>query len=206
MTWPKASPVLIIAGIFDLLRIMFEQFWFFGPAIAATYCTAKVSGMVGTTIGSTICGAGASVIGTVGSPAIIAFGVVMAMAVGLFGWMTIGLVLIMTNSRIFKENEGQILWFVGSLLLSETPIIGTIPGLTGATIKMYHTQIKKDNENVAKYNKEQAAQQVQEQNQRNAELMQEQYSAQLEQAEQEEENENEETNEGEIPENVRSAA
>lgn len=198
MTWPKASPVLIIAVIFDALRIMFEQFWFFGPALAAAYCTAKVSGTVGT-IGETLCSAGAGAAGYFGSPAIIAFGAVMAIAVGLFGWMTIGLMLIMTNSRIFKENEGQALWFVGSLLLSATPIIGTIPGFIGATGKMYHTQIKKDKENLAKYEKEQAAQKAQERNQNILEFQQAR-ATQLEQAEQQE------AENKEIPEDVRMAA
>ncbi|MCX6787025.1 MAG: hypothetical protein NTY93_00665 [Candidatus Kaiserbacteria bacterium] len=172
MTWMKALPVLIVAGIFDLVRIFFEQFWFFGPAVAALYCTTKVSGVVGMTVGSLLCGAGAGAVGYIGSGAIEAFGVVMAMAIGLFGWMTVGLILIMTNGRIFEENAGHSLWFAASLLISETPIIGTIPGLTGVTVKMYMTQIKKDKENLAKYEKEQAAQQSQEQNQKIIEFQQ----------------------------------
>ena len=185
MTWPKAIPALVFAVLFDALRFMFEQFWFFGPAIAAAYCTTKVSGVVGTSIGSTLCGAGATAIGTVGSPAIVAFGVVMAMAVGFSGWLIIGGWLMATNARIFTENTGHSLWFVGSLLISEIPIVGSIPGFTIIIIKMYHAQIKRDNENLAKYKKEQAVQQSQEQNQRNTELEQER-TAQLEQSAQQE--------------------
>lgn len=178
----KALPVLAIAGLFDALRFMCQQFWFFGPALAGLYCTSKISGVVGTTAGTAICGAGATAVGYFGYPALITFGVVMAIAVGLFGWMTVGLILIMTNGRIFKENEGHALWFVVSLLISETPIIGSIPGLTGITIKMYHTQIKKDKENLKKYEEEQVLLQSQERNQRIAELMQER-DTQLAQAE-----------------------
>jgi len=198
MTWPKAIPTLVFAVLFDALRFMFEQFWFFGPAIAAAYCTTKVSDAVGTAIGATLCSAGAGVAGYFGAPAIIAFGVVMAMAVGFSGWLVIGGWLMMTNARIFTENAGHSLWFVGSLILSEIPIVGSIPGFTGVTIKMYYTQIKKDKENMAKYEKEQATQQSQDQNQRNAELEQER-TAQLEQAEQQEA-ENEEINKEEMRE------
>lgn len=179
MTWAKATPVLVVAGIFDLLRMFFEMFWFFGPALAAVACTAGVNSYVGTTVAETagkavavVCGAVAGVAGYFGSPAITAFGVVMAMAVGLFGWLVIGGWMMMTNARIFKENEGNALWFVGSLIVSEIPIVGTIPGITGATFKMYRTQIKKDKENLKKYNESQAAAQAQERDQKIAQLMQ----------------------------------
>ncbi len=164
MTWAKASPVLVIALIFDALRFVFEQFWFFGPALGALYCTSKVNSAVGTNVagaaGKAIaagCSAVAGAAGYFGAPAFTAFGIVMAIAVGLFGWMTVGLILIITNARIFKENEGHALWFVVSLLISEMPIIGSIPGFTGITVKMYHTQIKKDRENLKRYEEEQAA-------------------------------------------------
>lgn len=169
MTWAKALPVLAIALIFDALRFLFEQFWFFGPALAAVYCTAKVNGvltawttgLLGAKTAAAACGAGAAVAGYFGAPAFEAFGVVMAIAVGLFGWMTVGLILIITNSRIFKENEGHALWFVVSLLISETPIIGSIPGFTIITAKMYSTQIKKDKEALKKYNERQTAELMQ---------------------------------------------
>ena len=188
----KASPVLIVTGIFDALRFVCEQFWFFGPALAAIYCTAAVSEKIGSLGGATAAGCGmvAGVAGYFGEPAIAAFGVVMAIAVGLFGWMTVGLILIMTNGRIFEEHEGHALWFAASLLISETPIIGSIPGLTGVTIKLYYTQIKKDKENFAKYKKEQAAQQLQEQKQEQNQKIIELQQARVE----------------EIPEEVREAA
>jgi hypothetical protein len=181
MTWMKAIPVLSICVVFDALRFVFEQFWFFGPALTAAYCTSKVSDVIGTAVGGLVCGAGATAAGYLGAPVFEVLGVVMAIAVGLLGWMSAGLVLIITNARIFKENEGHTLLFMLSLLISETPIIGSLPGLTGATVKMYHTQIKKDKENMKKYEKETAVIRLQERNQQNAYLMQAR-SAQLEQA------------------------
>ncbi len=171
MTWPKASLVLVIAGIFDALRIFFEMFWFFGPALATVYCTSKVGEWVGSLWGLTAaaCTATGGAVGYFSSPVTTVFGAVMAMAVGLFGWMTVGLVLLITNSRIFKENA---MWFASSLAISEVPIIGSLPALTGTMIKMYSTQIKKDKEALKKYEKETADAQAQERNQQVAYLMQ----------------------------------
>lgn len=173
----KAAPVLVVAGVFDALRFIFEQFWFFGPALAATYCTVAgadttVGAAAGTKVVAAGCTAVSGVVGYFGAPAIAAFGVVMAIAIGLFGWMTVGLMLMMTNARIFKEHSGHTLWFVASLAISEIPIIGSVPALAGTMVKMYSAQIKKDKENVKKYEKEIAAAQQQEQNQQRAELMQ----------------------------------
>ena len=172
MTWTRASPIMVTAGIFDLLRMFFEQFWFFGPALAAAYCTSVVNDVVGTSIADTAgklvalgCGTVSGAAGYFGSPVFIALGVIMAIAVGLLGWMTIGLILVMINARIFKENESNAVWFAASLLISETPIIGTIPGLTGILWKMYREQIKRDKENIKKYLAEQAALDMQEQQQ-----------------------------------------
>jgi len=173
MTLLKALPVLAIAGLFDALRLLFEQFWFFGPALAGLYCTSKVSGVIGTVAGTAICGASATAAGYFGSPVFIALGTVMAIAVGLSGWMTVGLILIMTNGRIFKENEYHALWFAFSLLISEVPIIGSFPALIVITWKMYDTQIKKDEVLMKKYQKETGEALLRERNQRIAELMQE---------------------------------
>ena len=159
MTWPQAYFILAFCVIFDALRIFFEQFWFFGPALAAAACTSVASSWVGSLGGLTAatCTAGAGVLGYFGVAPIAAFGVIMAMAVGLMGWLAVGLMLIMTNSRIFEENAGHALWFAASLLVSEVPIIGTIPALTIIVWRMYRTQIKKETAAWRQYESEQAA-------------------------------------------------
>lgn len=182
MTWKKASLVLAVAVIFDSLRFLFEQFWFFGPALAGVYCVDKTSGVIGTVMGSVVCGAGASVVGYFGAPAIIAFGVVMAMAVGFMGFLVLGLMILMTNASIFKVNAAGSLWFIGGFGASIIPFVGTIPTFSIVLWRLYKTQIKKDKEVLKKYKAEQAALQKQEREQRNAELMQGQ-SAQMAQAE-----------------------
>jgi len=198
MTWKKASLVLVICGVFDALRIFFEMFWFFGPALATVYCTSKVGGWVGSLGGLTAaaCTAAGGVVGYFGYSVTTVFGSVMAMAVGLFGWLTIGLIILMTNSRIIKDN---FLWLAGGLLISETPIIGALPGLTGTTVKMYSKQIKQDKEAMKKYEKEQADAQLQERNRQIAYLMQAR-AAQQEQVMQQEEQEEAESKEEETRE------
>lgn len=154
MTWGKALPVMVVCILFDAVRLMFEQFWFFGPALAGLYCTAKVGAG---SVGAAVCSTAATAAGFFAAPAIAAFGVVMAIAVGLFGWMAVGLWNLITNARIFKENAGNALWFVGGLLVSEIPIIGSAPALTGTAWRMYSVQIKKDKEALKQYEEKQQA-------------------------------------------------
>jgi hypothetical protein len=214
MTWMQAAPVIVVGAIFDAVRIFFEWFWFFGPAVGALYCTAKVSGTIGTSLGGTLCGGLASVAGYFGSPALVAFGTVMAIAVGLLGWMVVGLFLLVKNPRIFKENAGHALWFITSLAISEVPILGSAPALSVILWKMYATQIKKDKVVLKQYNEQHAAQLLQERNEQaqTAQFMQIRaaQSAQLEEQEAEseaayaeaaeDEENNEAAREGEIPE------
>jgi hypothetical protein len=165
MTWGKAMPVLIVCVVFDAVRLFFEQFWFFGPALAMVACTGAggaiieyvTAGWLGTKVAAALCGAGlvvAEYLG-VGVP-IEAFGVLMAMAVGLMGWLTVGLMLILSSARMFEENAGHALWFTASLVVSEIPIIGTIPALTIVVWRMYRVQIKKETAALRKYESEQA--------------------------------------------------
>ncbi len=176
MTWPKAMPVLAIAVMFDLVRMFFEWFWFFGPAVAAMACTAGVNTAIGTSVTGVIgkvvagtCTGAAAVLGMYGVAMTGTFGSIMAMAVGLFGWMTIGLILTIFNKRVFKENA---LWFVASLGIAELPFIGTIPSFTFAMWRMYHSQIKREKKAFAQYEQSQAATQIQGQQQQMAEFMQ----------------------------------
>ena len=210
MTWGKALPVLVVAGIFDLMGLFFNMFWFFGPALAAVWCTVKatdVAGAVGTYVGGALCATVATVGGSLAVGPLETFGIIMAMAVGLAGWLVVGLLLLIFNGRIFKENA---LWFAASLLIDEMPIIGSLPALTGVTWKMYHTQIKTEKAAFAKWQKEQADVQLQKRQRQAAQLMQAQAMQQeatndatfnqIQAANDEKYN-----NEG-IPENLRKAA
>ena len=206
MTWAEARPVLSICLISDALGSFFAMFWLIGPALAAAYCTVEggialetwALGLLGTKTATAVCSYGAVKAGAIFSAPLTTFGTVMDMAIGLFGWLTAGLILIIKNARIFKENAGHTFWFVVSLLISEIPIIGTVPSLSVTMWRLYHTQIKKDKEVLKQYESEHAATLQKERQERAAELMHIR-TAQLEQAEAEQETE-------EIPEEMREAA
>jgi hypothetical protein len=185
MTWSRATPVLTVAIIFDFVRLIFEWFWFFGPAFATIYCTAKVggvfttwtAGILGAKTAALACSgavlgvvAGATAItGGISAEAITVFGIVMAMAVGLLGWLTVGIILFLSNERIFKENAMS---FVISLMISETPIIGSLPAITISVWRMYHNQIKIEKAALKKWEKENADAQAQERNQQALQIRQ----------------------------------
>ncbi len=173
MTWSRAMPILVTALIFDALRFLFTMFWFFGPALAALYCTSSVNGALGTTVGGVAgkivaggCSVTAGVAGYLTAPALETFGIVMAMAVGLLGWMIIGLIFLLTNPRGLKENTGNILWFVASLLLSEIPFIDAVPTLSVTMAKLYYSQIRKEKADWASYQEASAAEEQALRNQR----------------------------------------
>lgn len=158
MTWVRATPVLVIAALFDALRFMFEWFVLFGPALIGVGC-GLVSGSV--TFGA-VCTAGAGAAALWGAAVVETFGIVMAMVTGLAGWLVVGIMLLIGNSRIFKEN---LLWFVSSLLVSEIPFVGSIPAITLVVWRMYHNQIKTEKAAYKKYQAEEQAR-LQEEQQR----------------------------------------
>ncbi|MFZ3043937.1 MAG: hypothetical protein WA058_02415 [Minisyncoccia bacterium] len=214
MTWKKAMPVLIVAALFDLTRAFFNMFWFFGPAIAAAYCTSKVSGWVGSAWGLTAaaCAAGATVAGGAASAITIPFGVIMADATGLIAFLVLGLWILITNARIIKTVAGGSLQFAGAFAVGEMPIIGALPILSAALIRIYKIQIRTEKAAFEKWEQEQIAAQLQQRNQQIQQAAQMQAQLQVRAAQQVAANDaaymqaaNEERYE-EIPEEVRKAA
>ncbi|MHB1769563.1 MAG: hypothetical protein ACYCPH_00560 [Minisyncoccota bacterium] len=202
MTWSKATPVLVVCLIFDALRFMFEQFWFFGPLFIGVGTSALTGGGTLGHIAGTVVGGAA---GIFGAGAIEIIGVVMAMAVGFLGWMTVALMLMLTDARIFKENASNSLWMLFSLGISEVPLVGTVPVLTATIWKMYHTQIKKEKKALKQYEQEQAAERRQEQEQAAEQVLEAlQTRAAEENAEMATSEENDDGEE--IPEDVRETA
>ena len=168
MTWRRALPVLSWCVVFDALRAFFESFWFFGPAVAAAACTlvgsnTTVGGLIGTSAVAAACTAAATVGGAAVAEFTTPFGVIMAMAVGLIGWLTILLIQMVNNAGIFKENFSMILRYALGLLISVTPVIGALPSLTIVNTIMFRIQIKKGQEALARWEEEQATIQREEQ-------------------------------------------
>ncbi len=197
MTLGKALPVIVIAFIFDALRFMFEWFVISGPALAAVYCTVKASGVVqmvtfgllGTKTAGLICSAAAIAAGTAVAGATAAFGAVMAMAVGFAGFLTLVLLLMITNARIFKVNKSGLLWLVAGLGVAEIPFIGSFPAFSVILWRLYRRQIKVEKAAHERWEKENADAQLQERNQQALQIMQIQAAQQARFMEQEAANE-----------------
>ena len=179
MMWGKAMPVIVIAVVFDLMRIFFQQFWFFGPAVAAVGCTAGVNSIVETTIAETAgkavaigCGAVAGAAGFYGVGVFETFGVIMAMAVGLAGFLTLGIWIAASDSRLFKVNKSGWLWLTGGLGVAEIPFIGTFPAFSVVLWILYRRQIKIEKAGLKRWQQEQAQLASQDRENQIAELMQ----------------------------------
>jgi hypothetical protein len=151
MTWGKAAPILALAAVVDASRIFFTMFWLFGPALAVAYCANQTSGFLGTYIGKAACAAGAAAVGYFGAPALITFGTVMAMAVGLMGFLLLGFLLLAMNSRMFTVNASSWLWLTGGLGVSVVPFIGSLPAFSAVLYSLYRRQIKIERANRKKW-------------------------------------------------------
>ena len=172
MTWGRAWPVIAVAVVFDLLRAFFEMFLFFAPALATVYCTAKVNGvlttwtagLLGTKTAAAACSVGVAgtvagltyVTGGMSAEAIETFGIIMAIAIGILGFVALGLWIIVTNPGLFRANASNVLWFIGGFAVSELPLVGAIPSFSITLFKAYWTQIKKERSALLKWRKEHA--------------------------------------------------
>ena len=169
MTLKGALPILVAAGIFDLARLFFTMFWFFGPALAAIYCTYTASGWVGSLWGLTaaVCVGVAVKAGALVSAVTIPFSVVMADAMALFGFLVLALWILLRNARLLKIVASGMLYLGASFGVGAIPLVGgLIPAFTLTLWKLYRRQIKLEKAAYAKWEKENAAAQQQERNQR----------------------------------------
>lgn len=167
MTWGRATPVLVVAGVFDLVRAFFNMFWFFGPALAAVYCTSKASDWVGSLWGltATVCAGVSAAAGAAVAKVTIPFSVVMADATALLAFLTLGLWILISNARIFKKGGSGALTFTAGFGVSAIPIIGTLPACTFSIWRLYRAQIAIEKVAYATWEKETAAARLQQQKQ-----------------------------------------
>jgi len=172
MTWRGAAPALVVSVLTDALKLFFNMFWFFGPALAAIYCTAKVGSVVGTTAGGLLCGAGAGVVGFFGAGPIAAFGVIMADATAVAGFLALLLVILISNTRIFKTVATGWMYLGAGFTVGAMPLVGALPTFTFTTWRLYRLQMKIEQAAHKKWERENAAAQQQERKRQTARLMQ----------------------------------
>lgn len=204
MTWGRAWPVIIVAGLFDLLSVFFAFFWFLGPAIAGIYCNVKGNELVGSLWGftATACIAIAAGTGAAFSGVTMSYGLIMADAVGFIGFLVLGLWIIRTNSRLFKDAATAPFWFIVAFLIKEIPFIGTLPSFLFVTRTLYKVQIHTERIALKKWKEENAATQLQEQHRETAQIIDFQAAREARLAQQK----SQEAARDEIPENEKLAA
>ena len=180
MTWPKASPVLAGAAVVDAIRAFFHFFWFFGPAVAIFYCTLSVSerlsswtlGLLGTKTAVGLCGAVGAAVGAAGIEIIGPFGVIMANAVGLMGFLALGLCIVMLNKRLFKTAASAPIQFAGAFAVGGVPFLGAFPVFTFILWRLHRAQIKTEQAARQKWEQETSAARLQERNQQTRQVAQ----------------------------------
>lgn len=174
MTWPRAAIALVIGILADLAGGFFSAFWFFGPALGVGLCTGGVRAVAGEFVGVVTAAGGCTIVVkgvqlaadffTVGgfTAGVIVFGSVMALLVGIMGWGAVGVLLLMTNRRIFKQNATSVLWFLGGFAFDQIPVINALPAITPTVFRLYRAQIRKDKSELAAYERRKAELETQE--------------------------------------------
>ncbi len=149
--------VLAFAATFDTLRLFFYFFVFFGPALAAVYCASKVGDiwLVGG-LATEVCIAAAAAAGVAGAGVTVPLGILMAEAVALVGFLTLGLIIIMTNRRLFKTAATAPAWFVGAFAFGAVPFLGALPVFTVVIWRLYGAQMKAEKAAHQKWEEENA--------------------------------------------------
>jgi hypothetical protein len=213
MTRVKSMPIIIVAGVFDLVRIVFEAFVFFGPALAAFFCTLGVNNWIGTTLATTagktaamVCTAGAGVVGFFGAGPIASFGFIMSDAVGFIAFLVLGLWILLGNSRLFKTAASAPWQFIGAFAVSEIPFVGAIPIFAIILWRLYGAQIRIEQAALKKWETDHAAELQQQRQQQIAQFAQiQQFRAQ--EAENDEQSQQDETaNDAQYTQDMREAA
>jgi hypothetical protein len=166
MTWGRVWWVLPVTGILDILRLLFVFLIFTAPIILGTGAAALASLSAWTNwIPSWMIAAAAG--GSAGAleilqpeiaAAVEGFGLIMAMVIGLFGFILIAFFLVKLRVKLSGANALRLfLIFVGGV----TPFADGIPSLTPITFRILHDQIKEDRKAVAAHKAEQAKLQAQ---------------------------------------------
>ncbi|MCR4333440.1 MAG: hypothetical protein NUV60_00220 [Patescibacteria group bacterium] len=178
MTWPRAWPMIIGTAVFDLVRAFFQFFWFFGPALGAIVCTAGVNTAVGASISGVVgkvvatgCSGAAVVLGSVFSESTTVFGVIVADALGLFGFLALKMWMY-SNARRRKVLKEMWLLQMGSFMGSLIPFIGAFPFYSFVLFFTYKHQIKIEKADYKKWEKETENARLQQQNQQAARVAQ----------------------------------
>lgn len=125
MTFSESLPIRIVGGVLDFLRYFFLCLAFTGPMLVGL----AVKAYTGSDALGVVAAFGA---GVTGAAEFTAVGVVLSMAIDVFGLLLIMGWLFLSNRRIFKENPAAIIEIAKGVGISYFWMVSS----------MYHKQIK----------------------------------------------------------------
>lgn len=187
MTWAAAAPILMWALIFDGVRALFEYIGIFAPIAAGLVTNAVASSYLPSWLPfhDTLASASAWLIGGAtaifASPELEGFGMLMALILGFAGWMLIGIMILLTNARIFKESAMTLIVMILGAALTEVPLLDGLPLITGTLWAMYSRQISTEKKQFRRWQRQQAKRQEQQKKFMRAQAVQALAQANLEQ-------------------------
>jgi hypothetical protein len=142
MTNTKAAILLGLAVIFDVLKFMCTQLWFFGPALIGTAVAAATgSKAVGALAGAL--GIGAQVFPAIGI-GIAVLGLILAITVGFLGWLILIITMAAFGIRFFDGHNRAFLRIFVGFLVSELPLIDALPSFTFSIWSIVRGEYKAD--------------------------------------------------------------
>ena len=141
MTWAKAAPVIAVSATFDVLRIACDLLWFFAPLIIGSGTASAVSSATGSQTLGYAAGIITGGLSVLGMPFFVALGTILAMAVGMMGWLILVFTIMLTNTRLIREIFANPMHFLLGLGATQIPFISAIPVLTLTAFRLYRKQI-----------------------------------------------------------------
>lgn len=170
MTGSKSTLLISIAILFDALKFMCTQLWFFGPAIIGLAGSVALGGgWFGSIVGTVI---GVATAASVGA-AIEALGIILSLIIGVIGWLVMFALLIGMGVQPFGTRHFTPV-LVG-FLVGEMPFVNALPTFTVPVWQIIRSERKADKEAHKKWKAENAA--LIKQQQREALLAQKQLAA-----------------------------
>ncbi len=163
MPLSKTVIAISLAAFFDALKFGCSIFIFLGPVLAgfaaATWVESKAGGLLGERAADLGVAAGALVgvgTGVWGAPVYMVLGIVLGMAVALFGWMFFLTWFLFSGVPLFKSS--RLIAILAGWITSEVPFVGALPTFTVSISHIVLSARRDDKERLKKWKKQNTAQ------------------------------------------------
>jgi hypothetical protein len=158
MTGSKTAILIGLSLLFDAIKFMCTQLWFFGPFFIGLVGSAVTGGgWFGVAVGTIITTALALTAGA----ALEMMGLVLAMAIGIFGWLVV--LSAMFSFRMKPFHNRSFLKTMLGMLVTEIPFVDALPSFTISVWMIIREEKKADRAALAEYKAAEAARLAREQ-------------------------------------------